>query len=120
MELTETGLVQTEWVEQVELARRFKFRRDSTGFFEREAAPGARFVHENFLWKLEGGRLHLKFAHARSWTDLAATLRAGTAPDDARVGVRELVLERDPYAWTMEERALGELVLASDRGAALP
>jgi hypothetical protein len=120
LELSELVLSQTEWIEQAASPRRLKFRRDSTGYYEREASPEGRFVQEKFLYRVEGGRLHLKFAHARSWTDTGATVHANDVAADVRVGAKTLTLERDPYAWGIEERPTGALALASDTGAMLP
>lgn len=112
-------LVKTDWT-TADGVIRMKFRRDGTGYFERDTGGGARLVHERLLWKIEGTALHLKFAHARFWTDVPMSTRAGTPSDDGRFGHQVLELGRDPYAWTLEEKQTGALVLLSDRGAALP
>lgn len=111
-------LVRNEWVERPSEQRRLKFRRDGTGFYEREGQPGARLVHENFLYRVEGGTLHLKFAHAREWAPFAFDVKDGSAAD-SRFGKWEMSLERDPYAWILEEKMTGALELQSDAGAAL-
>ncbi len=119
MELTETVLCRTDWVERAEPFRRLKFRRDGTGYYEREALGEKRFVHENLLYRVDGERLHLKFAHARLWTEVSARLAPGLEATQ-RLGERVLSLAQDPYASTLEETATAELTLESDSGAALP
>jgi len=112
-------VTQYEWIEQPGLGVRLKFRKDTTGFYEREGAPGTRPVRDNFLYRVEGDRLALKFAHAREWTDVGVTFRAGPASAEARVGRWLLILEHDPYARLFEERESGPVNLVSDSGAAL-
>ncbi len=112
-------LLQFEWAQQPEPGVRMKFRRDGTGYYEREGGPGARLIHENLLHRLENGVLHLKFAHARSWTEVSATLQNGGGSPGDRLGLWELTLAQDAYALIFEERATPPLVLLSDRGAAL-
>lgn len=119
MELTNELLTRNEWTDEA-LEIRMRFRRDGTGWYEREATAGRPFLHENLLWRVEGESLHLKFAHARLWSDVAATASEGTPSQDGRFGQRRLVFARDPYAWTLEERLTPPLELLSDRGAGLP
>lgn len=118
--LSNAFLVRNEWTDGA-CDVRVKFRRDGTGYYEREMAVNRSFVHENFLWRVESpSTLHLKFAHARLWSEFQVKTSEGTPTDDARFGRWLLELERDPYAWTLEERATDALVLRSDRGAPLP
>ena len=119
MSLDQSILVRTDWVD-VSGVVRMKFRRDGTGYYEREADENRRFVHENLLWKVENGMLHLKFARARLWTDVTAETRTGTPSEDGRLGENVLALGSDPYARAVEDTHTAPLVLSSDRGAALP
>lgn len=113
------SLTQAEWVEHPGPGVRFKFRRDGSGFYEREGASAADFKRDNLLWKIDGDQLHLKFAHAREWTTVGAHLAPGDAPAASRLGRWTLVLANDPYAALFEERATPALTLISDSGAAL-
>lgn len=118
--LSNAFLVRNEWTDS-NCDVRVKFRKDGTGFWERELADNRPFVHENFLWRVEGEfALRLKFAHARLWTEVEAQTAEGTPTDDGRFGRWLLTLERDPYAWALEEVATEAFVLRSDRGAPLP
>ena len=119
MELTPELLIRHEWTD-VSRDVRMKFRRDGTGWYERESAPDRPFVHENLLWRIEGEVLQMKFAHARLWTEVPIAASEGVPSDDGRYGQRRLSLARDPYARTLEERQTPALLLESDRGAALP
>lgn len=119
MELTPELLTRYEWTDASQVVR-MKFRRDGTGWYERESAPDRPFVHENLLWRIEATSLHLKFAHARLWTEVSVTASEGELSEDGRFGLRRLHFARDPYAWTLEEHQTPALVLQSDRGAALP
>jgi len=112
-------LCRYEWTIAGPPPLRLFFRRDGTGFYERKEASG-RLVREKFLYRFDADRLELKFAHARDWTEVAASIRAGHAPAGERVGEHELVVARDPYAFKMEDRLTSELVFESDAGAALP
>jgi len=109
-----------EWIGTCSPVVRMLFRRDGTGWYERDAPPGTRPVHENLLWRAEEPRLAIKFSHARGWHEVAADLAAGPVAADGRTGAWRLVLAEDPYARVQEERATGELELLSDAGAALP
>lgn len=119
MEPTPEILWKTEWIELPGPGVRMKFRRDTTGFYEREGVPGTRLVRDNILYRLEGNMLQLKFAHARLWMEVGIALAGGDATADARVGARQITLDFDPYAWLFEERKTSALVLHSDSGAAL-
>lgn len=120
LDLSTAFLIRNEWTD-ASLDVRMKFRQDQTGYYERELAADRPFVHENFLWQIEGeGTLRLKFAHARLWSEVDAATGEGVPTDDGRFGRWLLTLARDPYAWTLEERITGALVLRSDRGAPLP
>jgi hypothetical protein len=113
--MTVEDLCEDEWV--VPGAQlRMLFRRDGSGFYERK--DGDRLRRENLIWKLDPG-LRIKFARARGWEEVPATVRAGKG-GGARVGQREMVLAFDPYAKAMEDRITGELVLQSDEGGELP
>lgn len=112
-------LQRAEWVSAGPPPVRLIFRADGTGYYEWEGPPRTRPVKENFLFRLEDGALHLKFARAREWMQVATRLEEPGAPDD-RLGRYQLVLERDPHAWKMEERPTGELRLDSDTGPTLP
>jgi hypothetical protein len=114
-----TLLTKFEWVEHPIARVRMKFRRDSTGFYEREASDTARFVRDNLLYRVEETVLHIKFARARGWTQVGIAWREGRVPPDARIGKWEILIERDPYAWMMEEHETPSLLLYSDSGAAL-
>lgn len=125
MDLDVSTLTRAEWLSAPEGtepgddgAIRLVFRRDSTGYYERENGPGKRFVRENLLFRVEGRVLHLKFARARGWTEVEASFEMTDGASERFIG--RLVLARDPYAWLMEERATDALVLTGDRGAALP
>jgi hypothetical protein len=113
------SLTQAEWVEHPGPGVRFKFRRNGTGFYEREGASPASFRRDNLLWKVEGEQLYLKFAHAREWTAVGAQLSPGDALPAPRFGKWMLVLAFDPYAAVFEERETAPLALVSDTGAAL-
>ena len=119
MELTTETLWKTEWIERPVAGVRMKFRRDGTGFYEREGAPGTRLTRDNLLFRLEGNVLHLKFAHARLWTEVGVTHSQGDALPGERFGEKQLTLDHDPYARVFEERKTPPLVLFSDSGAAL-
>lgn len=119
MDLTPELLTRYEWTDASHDVR-MKFRRDGTGWYERESSSERPFVHENLLWRIEAGALHLKFAHARLWADVMATPGEGVVSDDGRFGHQRLTFARDPYAWTLEENHTPTLELQSDRGAALP
>jgi hypothetical protein len=112
-------LVRYEWVEPTGSGVRFKFRREGTGFYEREGAPGTRLIRDNFLYKLEDSTLHLKFAHARQWTTVGVELSEGAAAAESRLGRFALALRHDPYARAIEDRPSAALSLVSDSGAAL-
>jgi hypothetical protein len=113
-------LSRTEWVDREPPERRLRLRRDGTGYYERDAPSGQRPVHENLLWRTEGATLHLKFAHARLWTEVPFDLRDGTAEGGGRFGRSALVLAWDPYVRVFEERETAALMLESDAGAPLP
>jgi hypothetical protein len=113
-------LARFDWISPSRPAVRMVFRRDGTGFYERDAGPGLRAVRENLLHRSEGARLlRLKFARARGWIELEAELRAGAAEPGARLAQHLLFLAEDPYAATLGERLTGPLTLESDAGAAL-
>jgi hypothetical protein len=119
MEISVASLAQCEWVEPSGSGVRLKFRKDGTGYYEREGGPGARLVQDNLLFKTEEDTLHLKFAHARSWTAVAAELQEGSAPEGSRIGHWKLTLQHDPYVKVFDEKQSGALELVSDTGAAL-
>lgn len=113
-------LTRNEWTDG-DCDVRMKFRRDGTGYYEREMKADRPFLHENFLWRVEGeSTLHLKFAHARSWATAQVRTSEGTPTNDGRFGRWLLAFERDPYAWTIDETLTGALLMRSDRGAPLP
>ncbi len=112
-------LTRYEWVDPAGPGVRLKFRKDGTGYYEREGAPGTRLLRDNFLFRLEGGTLHLKFAHAREWTTVGVELKEGTAAADSRLGRFTLALLHDPYAQAIEDRPSTTVSLVSDSGAAL-
>ena len=101
---------------------RYVFRKDGSGYCDREAGPGERPVFEKLLWKLapatgspEPGirsvELQLKFVHARLWTAVEARLVDGEPPG--------LVLARDPWAFTFLDATTTAQALVADTGAAL-
>lgn len=115
----EKRLVRGEWVDASRNVR-MRFRPNGTGYYEREATEDAPFLHENLLWRVEDSQLHLKFAHARLWTQVGFTFETGAATDDGRYGPDCLHLERCAYTWAIEDRPTNELRLQHDRGAGLP
>jgi hypothetical protein len=119
MELTTEILWKTEWIELPKPGVRMKFRRDSTGFYEREGAISTQLTRDNYLYRLEGTVLHLKFSHAREWLQVGIKLEEGHALPGERFAERQITLDHDPYAWHFEERKTPPLRLASDAGAAL-
>lgn len=112
-------LTRFEWVQQPEPGVRMKFRKDGTGYYEREGAAGTRFTHDNLLYRLEEKTLHLKFAHARQWMQIGIEMAEGSANEQERLGRMTLTLAHDPYVALFEERLTQALVLLSDSGAAL-
>ncbi|MBI5547117.1 MAG: hypothetical protein HY901_24820 [Deltaproteobacteria bacterium] len=117
MELTLEDLCRDEWCLPGSREIRMRFRKDGSGYYDRKV-PG-KLIHEKLLFKLEDV-LAIKFARAREWTHLAASVRPGRGQPGERIGQRELVLEDDPYAKAVEDQPSGELVLQSDAGACLP
>lgn len=115
-----TRLVRYEWVDREDGSLRMRFRRDGTGYYQRDASAEGRAISERLLYRVDDDGLHLKFAHARLWVLVDASLVEGDAPQGARIGEFELVLPRDPYAHAVDDQITPPLVLKSDRGAALP
>lgn len=112
-------LCQDEWVTtQGARSIRLRFRKDGSGFYERKET-GKPVVVEKLLFKVEGN-LKIKLARARSWTEVQATVKAGSVAADARLGQHELVLSHDPYVVAIEDQQSGELHLVTDEGASLP
>ena len=117
MELTLEELCRDEWTNQGSPEIRLRFRKDGSGYYDRKE-PG-KVIHEKLAWRLEGA-LKLKLAHARTWTEVAASVRPGKGGQGERFGQRELVLSKDPYQSAIEDKPSGEVVLQSDAGASLP
>jgi hypothetical protein len=112
-------LTQFDWTQLPGPGVRMKFRKDLSGFYEREGAPGSRLVRDTLLFKVEGDTLHLKFAHAREWTEVGMMIREGAPSADGRFSKHVLMLAHDPYVTVQDEPATGPLTLQSDSGAAL-
>lgn len=110
-----------EWVDKEDSSIRMRFRKnEASGYYEKKRA-GGKTTYETFLFKVRDGKLLLlKFSIARMWGEVELKLRDGTASSGGRIGAKELVLEKDPFAWIIDENDTGELVLRSDAGAGLP
>ena len=116
-------LCRVDWLDTgAEHPIRYIFRKDGSGYCDREAGPGARPVFEKLLWKVspadagratEGVRsveLGLKFAHARGW--LAVEARLTDEP-------LALTLALDPWVLALEERRTAPQRLLADTGPSL-
>ena len=117
MDLKLEDLCRDEWTSPGPPEIRLRFRKDSSGYYDRKA--DGRIIHEKLLYKIEGV-LRIKFAHAREWTEVAAQVRPGKSQPGERIGQFELVLGNDPYSKGIEDLQSSELVLQSDAGASLP
>ena len=119
MPLTIEDLCRDEWAAAAPKEIRLRLRKDGTGYYDRKE-EGGRVIHEKLMFKVEVGVLRIKFNRARLWTDVGGEVRKGPGGPTDRLGQRELVLERDPYAAGIEELQPVPLVLQSDAGASLP
>jgi len=102
---------------------RYVFRRDGSGYCDREAASGERPVFEKLLWKVAAAEparaatghrsveFQLKFAHVREWLGVEALLGDGPPPT--------LTFALDPWVLAVQERRTEAQRLIADTGPAL-